>query len=72
MAKTGYLWRSPEYNNLFYFKEKPIKNSSIGYIGTNSTFLNPLLFPSFEFVGNELVSIEDILNNYIISGDNNG
>lgn len=72
MTKTGYLWRSPEHNNLFYFKEKPIKDSSIGYIGTNFTLLNPLLFPSFDFVGNELVSIKNILNNYIVSGDNNG
>lgn len=72
MAKTGYLWRSPEHNNLFYFKEKPIKDSSIGYIGTNFTLLNPLLFPSFDFVKNELVSIKDMLNNYTVSGDNNG
>lgn len=81
MVKTGYLWRSLKYNNLFYFKEKPAEGSSTGYIranssdcyiNLNSTFLNPLIFPSFEFVGDELVSIEDILNNYIVSGDNNG
>ena len=72
MAKTGYLWRSPEYDNLFYSKEKPTKDLSPGYINLNSTFFYPLLFPSFDFVGDELVSIEDILNNYIVSGDNNG
>lgn len=71
MVKTGYLWRD-KYNNLFYFKEKPVGDSSIGYIVADSTFLNSFLFPSFEFVGNELVSIEDMLNNYMVSGDNNG
>jgi hypothetical protein len=72
MVKTGYLWRNLKYNNLFYSKEKPTKDLSPGYINLNSTFFYPLLFPSFDFVGDELVSIEDILNNYIVSGDNNG
>lgn len=77
MAKTGYLWRGIKYNNLFYSKEKPTRDQStgyptVGYINLDSTFFHPLLFPSFEFVGNESISIKDILNNYMVSGDNNG
>lgn len=69
MAKTGYLWRNTKYNYLFYFKEKPVGNSSLGYDGERCTCLEPPLFPSFDFIKNELVSIEDILNNYTISGE---
>ena len=72
MAKTGYLWRNTKYNSLFYFKDKPIGDSSFGYICENSAFLKQDVFPSFEFIGNKLVSIKDILNNYMVSGDNNG
>lgn len=69
MAKTGYLWRNTKYNYLFYFKEKPVGDSSLGYDGERCACLEPPFFPSFEFVRNKLISIEDILNNYTVSGD---
>lgn len=69
MAKTGYLWRDTKYDYLFYFKEKPVGNSSLGYDGERWVCLEPPFFPSFDFVKNELVSIENILNNYTILGD---
>ena len=66
MVKTGYLWRDSKNNNLFYFKKEP-KKTILGDYATeynNTIFLNRLLFPSFSFVKNELISIEDILSNY--------
>lgn len=69
MVHIGYLWRDLD-NNLFYCKEK-LKKSSFGNycysLEHDSTiFLNPLVFPPFKFVKNELISIKDILNNYTL------